>query len=391
MEKKLSKAIIISLILGIFAGIAIPNFMNSISFIGNIYINLLKFMIIPIISTTILVAVYKSTTNKSKILGKTISIFLVMFITSFLITTIIVLLLNPAANFKFQAAEWTGGALGFNPGEILTNLFPSNLITMLQNNAIFPTIIFSSLCGFAASKIKKGKIVIDFVDTLREIFSLILDYIMYLTPIGVFSLIGVTIANNGMSVIELGATYIGIAYLSSLIVVLVVMILPVWIYAKINPFEYIKKTYKVWLISASTCSSTATLPYTIRVCNKEFGVPERITNIVVPLGCTIHMCGGAVSFALLGLFTASLYGVQVTAGVYLLMLLSSTLINMAAPGIPNGGVVIGGAYLQMLGMPLTFIGFYRGIYKLLDMAYTTLNVTGDITANILINSFQKKQ
>ena len=138
-------------------------------------------------------------------------------------------------------------------------------------------------------------------------------------------------------------------------------------------------------MTISTCSSAATLPYTVKVCNEDFGVDSEVTDVVVPLGCTIHMCGGAVSFALLGLFCAKLYGVNVTFTMYLLMLVSSLLINMAAPGIPGGGIVIGATYLELLGIPLGFIGFYSGIYKLLDMCYTTLNVTGDISANILLN------
>ena len=143
-------------------------------------------------------------------------------------------------------------------------------------------------------------------------------------------------------------------------------------------------------MTLTTCSSAATLPYTIKVCNEEFGVPEKVTNIVVPLGCTIHMCGGAVSFALLGIFTSQLFGVPITFGTFMIMIISATLINMAAPGIPNGGIVIGATYLSILGIPLTFIGLYSGIYKLLDMAYTTLNVTGDVTANILINESLRK-
>ena len=182
-----------------------------------------------------------------------------------------------------------------------------------------------------------------------------------------------------------GVKYIGVAYLCSIITLVVVMILPCKIFANKTFKEYIKKASKIWLITLSTCSSAATLPFTVKVCKEEFNIDENVTDVVVPLGCTIHMCGGAVSFALLGLFCAKLYGVEINFVTYILMLISSLLINMSAPGIPNGGVVIGATYLEMLGIPLGFIGFYSGIYKLLDMVYTTLNVTGDITANILLD------
>ena len=103
------------------------------------------------------------------------------------------------------------------------------------------------------------------------------------------------------------------------------------------------------------------------------------------------MCGGAVSFALRGLFCSKLFGVQITIGKYILMLIYAILINMAAPGIPNGGVVIGATYLQLLGIPLDFIGFYSGIYKLLDMIYTSLNVTDDIASNVIINYINNRK
>ena len=169
------------------------------------------------------------------------------------------------------------------------------------------------------------------------------------------------------------------------------MMIPVLIIKKINPFNYIKKMSKVWLMTISTCSSAATIPVTIKTCEDEFKVSDKITNITVPLGCVIHMCGVAVSFALLGVFCSQLFGIDISISTYLFMLFTALLINMAAPGIPNGGIVLGATYLSLLGVPLTFIGFYASIYKLLDMAYTTLNVSGDVTANVIIDKITNKK
>lgn len=385
MKKGFNLFVLMGLVLGILGGLFLPDFMNSLSFIGTIYINLLKFLIIPIIFTSIMVTIYKSHKDKSKILGKTIVTFIIMFTITFLLTSLIVYLLKPGASFKFDIVDWDGEATKFSLTDTIINLFPTNIAAMVQNNAIFPCIIFAFICGICASKVKTGEKVIEVIEGFKDIFSKILEYIMYLTPIAVFSLIGTTTANYGNLIFGVGAKYIGTAYLCSVVTMIVVMILPVWIFAKVNPFTYIKKIIKVWLMTITTCSSAATLPCTIKVCNEDLKVPEKITNVVVPLGCTIHMCGGAVSFALLGLFCSQLFGIEITLVTYLLMLVSATLINMAAPGIPNGGIVIGASYLSMLGIPLTFIGLYSGIYKLLDMSYTTLNVTGDITANVIIS------
>lgn len=385
--KRFNLWVLISLILAIIAGLVIPDLVKNIAFIGTIYINLLKFIIIPIIFTSISVAIYNTKSSKAKIFVKTILVFVAMFVTTFLLTSLIVWLLKPASGINTSLLDFGQNiteTTKFSYADIIVGLFPSNLATMIATNSIFAFIIFAAFFGLAASKVKNSEVVMDFVEGLKNIFNKLLEYIMYLTPIAVFALVSNTVASYGMMIVGIGAKYIAIAYLASILTLLLIMILPVWLYAKVSPLEYIKKVSKVWLITASTCSSAATLPYTIKVCNKDFGIPEKITNIVVPLGCTIHMCGGAVSFALLALFNSALFGVEISFATYILMIIGATLINMAAPGIPNGGIVIGATYLSMLNIPLMFIGIYSGMYRILDMAYTTLNVTGDISANIII-------
>lgn len=389
MKKNFNLFVLCGLILGILGGVLFPDIMKKIAFLGTIYVNLLKFMILPIIFTSIMVTIYNSVQNKTKILGKTILIFTIMFTVTFLITSAIVTVTKPGINFEFENVEWSSSTTNFELSEIITNLFPSNIITMIESNNVFASIIFAAVCGYCTSKIKNGQAVIDIVNGFKDIFNELLRIIMYFTPVGVLALIGNTVANYGSVIFGMGAKYIGMSYFCSIVALFLVMILPVWIFSKISPLDYIKKVSKVWVMTLTTCSSSATLPYTIEVCNKELGIPEKITNIVVPLGCTIHMCGGAVSFALLGIFCMQLYGIEMSAITYVLMLISAILINMAAPGIPNGGIVIGASYLSMFGIPLSFMGFYAGIYKLLDMAYTTLNVTGDITANIIIDQTDK--
>ncbi len=384
MKKRFNLIIFISLILGIIGGIFIPEFMNNVSFFGTIYINLLKFIIVPILFTSIMATIYNIRRKQERILIKTIFTFVGMFIVTYLLTSLIIHLSKFGVGYKFDVVNWSEGIVSLDFAQILVNLFPANIITMIENNAIFSVIVFAFICGLIASKVDNGNKVIEVVDGFKNIFSKLLEYIMYLTPFGVFSLIGTTIATYGMTIIGLGAKYIAMAYLCSIIVLILVMILPVWIICKINPIEYIKKLSKVWVVTLTTCSSIATLPYTIKVCNEDFGVSEKTTDILAPLGCAIHKAGGAISFALLALFCSQLYGVHISVPFYFVMVVSAALINMAAPGIPSGGIVLGATYLSILGLPLIFIGFYSGIYKFLDMAYTTMNVTGNVTSTLLI-------
>lgn len=392
MQKKISLLVILGLILGVLGGLWLPELMNSMSFIGTIYINILKFMIVPIVFTSVTVTVFYSKREKTKLLIKTIPIFILMFIVSYLLTTALFFLIDPVdalSALSLNLTKWQGEHVALSLNQIIINLFPTNIATMIAENSIFALILSSFAVGFAASKTKGGEKLISLLEAIRDISYQLLEYLMIITPIAVFSLVGLTVANYGSVIIGIGAKYIALAYLAFIVTIVLVVLIPVWLIAKVNPLEYLKKTYRVSLIALSTCSSSATLPYTIKASNEEFKVSRKITDIVVPLGTTIHMIGGAVSFSLLALFSAKLFGIEISPALYLLMILAATVINMAAPGIPSGGIVLGATYLTILNIPLAFMGIYSGIYRLLDMAYTTLNVNGNIGANILIDRWVK--
>ena len=137
-------------------------------------------------------------------------------------------------------------------------------------------------------------------------------------------------------------------------------------------------------MTLSTTSSAATLPTTIRVSVDDLGAPEDISRFTLPLGCTINMCGGACSFCCLAVFVSDFYGLSLPLGTIVFLVLVATLINMAAPGIPGGGVVLGASFLTIIGLPMDLMGPISGFYRLLDMAFTTINVEGDVTANLII-------
>ena len=389
MKKNLSLITLLCLFLGIGAGLWAKPLVSAVSFIGTIYINLLKFLIGPVVFTSIVPTVYDSSKRKDRTLSRAVLTYVLMFLATFFLMSALVVILDPAKGFTFPATDWNGNTQPLSLKEIVINLFPSNLVTIFAETKLFAIIVFAYMIGICAAKIKNGNRLISGTVIVRDLFFKMLEYIMYLTPFAVFVLIGNTVADYGTVIIGVGLKYIATAWLGGLLTVIVVMILPVWVLTGIDPWQYLKKVYKVWLVSLTTCSSAATLPTTMKVCKEEFGVSEEICDVVSPLGCTIHMCGGAVSFALLGLFCSRLYGIEISLGTYLLMSVSALLINMSAPGIPNGGVVIGASYLQLLGIPLDFIGFYSGMYKILDMLYTTLNVTGNITANVILSRKRK--
>lgn len=390
MKNKLSLFTLIGLVAGIIFGLLLPQYVETISFIGKYYILVLKYMVVPVVVTTIAVSIYNSSKLKNNLVPITLLTFVSMFTATFLLSSLLVTLINPSQGFEIESTVWDGTTSNLGVGNILLNLIPKDLNKFLTGGYLFFVIFVAVVIGFVCSKTINGEKVIEFIEKIKDFLFKVLGYFMYVTPFAVFSLISGTIVNYGPIVLGVGAKYILTAYACAIAALIVVMIVPILLVTKMSPITFVKKVYKIWTITLSTCSSAATLPYTIKTCHEEFGIPNEVTDVVVPLGTTIHMCGGAVSFALLGLFCSKLFGIEITFGKYVLMLIYAILINMAAPGIPNGGVVIGATYLQLLGIPLDFIGFYSGIYKLLDMIYTSLNVTDDIASNVLINYLNSK-
>ncbi len=384
MKKKISIITMIALGLGIVFGLMFKDAVPYIKFAGDWYVKLLKVTITPVIFTSIASTIYATSKKKDRMVLKSVALFTVMFIVTFLITSLLVWLIDPSKGFVFDETAWEKSALDFTSVNVLDSILPKSLKDIFVNPKVFFVIVVAWVFGKLMSFFNVDKL-FDGINKVKTFLYKILEYITYVTPIAVFSLIANTAANNGSILLGVGLRYIATAWFCSVVAMILVMIIPGAYFAKIKPLEYIKKVNRIWLMTITTRSSAATLPYTVKTCKDEFGIKDSTTDIVVPLGCTIHMCGGAVSFALLGLFTAKMYGIEVTFVNYILMIVSSLLINMAAPGIPGGGVVIGASYLQIFSIPLSFIGFYSGIYTLLDMIYTTLNVTGDITANIILD------
>jgi len=396
MKKKWNSIYLISslvaLVIAIFLGIFAKDFSKGIKFIGDWYVTALKIVVSPLIFAVMSLFVLKRENGPKFLITKTVILFIIMFAITFIISGVIVYFAKPGAYFTSISGETPSSKANFDILAILQNLLPKSLNDVFMGKNIFFVIIVALLSAFIISFIKPIKK--DYIVGLEH-FKTIIDWItkaiIFVTPLAIISLVSNMIVSYDTKAFGMGLLYILFAYGLSIIALLLVMILPVWIFAKVNPITYIKKASKVWLVSLTTCSSLATLPHTMRVCNEDFNVDERITNIVVPLGCTIHMCGGAVSFSLLGLFVAQMSGITITFPTFLLMLLVATLINMAAPGIPGGGKIIGFTYLSIFGLPInTFYGMYVAIYSFLDMAYTTLNVTGDVSANILLNKYEKK-
>ena len=387
-DRIVSWATLLCFVGGAALGLIRPAWGEKLAFIGPAYVSALKYLALPALILSVFHAALRGGRNAAWILLRALIVFVLMFSCSFLLCVIPYSIFSPGTGFALMADNaWAGERATVS----LAGMFHSAFSLGSINSLYFPSIIIAFAAGLFVSMLRSYALE-KCTAAAERICMKLLSWFMVLTPLGVFSLMARFTGSFGMDALRSSGVYIASAYGGCLLVLATIMILPLWVFCKVTPREYFRRTGRVFLTALSTCSSAATLPETMRTCRGEFCTSERITGIVAPLGCTVHMCGGAVSFSLLGLFVMQMTGRTVTLTMMLMMLLFSMFLNMAAPGIPGGGIVLGATYLAMMGMEdvSLFLGMYAGIYRILDMAYTSLNVAGDVTANVLIDRWENK-
>ena len=374
---------------GILLGTLAPQFSIEAKVIGDVYLNIIKMMVIPVLICAVMTGIINSANLGSlkRVAVKTVLLYVVMFLASFAVAFGVAMIIRPGIGVVFENQPVYDGEVGdpIKISEVLLGIFPDNIFEALSANNILPTMLFAILLSAAIVSIgEKGRPVADFINSLSEAVFRLLSMIMETSPVGVMSLMAFSIAQYGTGLFMAIGKYILCCWLACIAVYIIVFLVPVLLYTKIDAKRFLLACGEISLMTLSTTSSAATLPTTIRVSTEDLGVPAEISDFTLPLGCTINMCGGACSFCCLAIFVSDFYDLNIPLAQFAAMAIVATLINMAAPGIPGGGIVLMTSFLTIFNLPIDLIGPIAAFYRLLDMAFTTINVEGDIAANLII-------
>ena len=388
-KKNLFLRVAIGFFLGVVLGFAAPGFSISTKVVGDIYLNLIKMMIIPVVVCAVFcgIANIHDGALLRKIGVRTVVLYVIMFVFSAAVSLAIAYTVRPGLGTVFENTPVYEGTIT-NPtiSSFLTTIVPTNIIKAAADGSTLPVILFTIVFAVAIVSIgEKGRAVLQFMNSLSEAMFKMLAYFMEVSPLGVMSLMAYSVAQYGAGIFGALAKYIACCWLCCVVVFLLVMVLPVCLYTRVPFKTFLKACGKIALVTLSTTSSAATLPTTINVSMEDLNAPEGVSKFTLPLGCTINMCGGACSFCCLAVFVSDFYSINLSFGTIVFLVFIATLINMAAPGIPGGGVVLGASFLSILGLPIDLMGPISGFYRLLDMAFTTINVEGDVAANLIIS------
>lgn len=387
-KENLFLRVAVGFVVGVALGLAAPEFSIATKVVGDIYLNMIKLMIIPIVVCAVFcgIANIKDGNLLRRIGVRTVALYVVMFVLCAVISLAIAWAIRPGLGTVFENAPvYEGDITTPTISSFLIAIVPTNIVKAAADGSTLPVILFTIVFAIAILSIgEKGGPVLAFMNSLSDAFFKMLGYFMEVSPLGVLSLMAFSVAQYGAGIFGALAKYIATCWLCCIVVFLVAMVLPVCLYTKLSPMKFVKACGKVALVTLSTTSSAATLPTTINVSTQDLGAPEGVSKFTLPLGCTINMCGGACSFCCLAVFVSDFYSINLPLGTIVFLVMVATLLNMAAPGIPGGGVVLGASFLSILGLPIDLMGPISGFYRLLDMAFTTINVEGDVAANLMI-------
>ncbi|WP_201352483.1 dicarboxylate/amino acid:cation symporter [Hydrogenimonas urashimensis] len=382
---------ILAILLGILAGTVFPDFMLGVKWIGDLFLMLLKMLIIPLVFASVFVAIVSLGSGEAlKNLG--LKAFGYYFLTTALAVTtglVIVNLIEPGT------AHHLAGSAAITPpkehtfASLLLSFVPSNIFTSLSQGKIVQILVFVIFFAVAVLHIEptKRETLQLFFEAVNDAMGTIAAWIIKLTPLGVFSLIGYVVAKEGLQTLwDLKDYVLAVTLALAIHAVFILPLLAAWI-GRFNPLEYFTKVREAVLIAFSTASSSATLPVSIEVAGEKGGVRRESAGFILPLGATVNMDGTALYEAIAVMFIANSYGVDLGFSQQIVIFLTATFASVGAAGIPGAGLVMMTMILSTVGLPLEAIGLIAAVDRILDMFRTSINVWGDLLAAKILNRF----
>lgn len=399
-KKKLSLTvlILIALALGFIVGFLMQNHadvaLKYIQPLGIIFLNLLKCIVVPLVLLSIICGII-SMTDVSKLgrLGiRTLLYFMlttVFAVTLGLVFTTLLKGVLPVIEIPLTGQSNEVPHVSFI--DQIVGFFPNNMFAPLATADMMQVIVIALFIGFAIVKVgDKAKPAADVLLSFNEIVTKILSFIMSLAPIGVFCMLCPVVAVNGPSILGSYAVLIGVAYLCFVIHAIVVYASCVRVLGKMSPLKFFKEMLPAMLFAYSSDSSLATLPVSME-CTRKLGVPKDVGSFVLSLGATINMDGVAIYLGVTSVFIATCCGMDLTLQQYLAIAISATVASIGTPGVPGGSLALMAMVFASAGIPVEGVAIVAGIDRIIDMARTTMSITGDASCAVIMTHLEKKK
>lgn len=408
MKKRMSLTtkILLGLVLGLIAGLVLYP-MRDVPFIkdvllgnvftavGKIFINAIKLMVVPLVFVSLVsgTASMGDVKKLGRVGVKTLAFYLTTTAIAITIAILLGIMMNPGQGLDMSSlakSEYTiAESKPFT--DILIGMVSTNPIDSMARGDMLQIIVFAILFGTAMTILgDKTKKVKAFFEELNEINLKVVGLVMLIAPYGVFCLIAKTFATLGYSAMQPIIMYMVTVLLGLLIHSLGTYQGLLMGLGRLNPIQFYKKFWPAMSVAFSTSSSNATLPVTLECAQDGLGCSKQVSSFTVPLGATINMDGTAIMQGVATVFIAQVYGIDLSASDYLMVIMTATLASIGTAGVPGVGLIMLSMVLTQVGLPVEGIALIIGIDRILDMCRTVVNITGDAVCTVLVSKSENE-
>ena len=390
------KRILLALVLGVIAGMIWGPGAASISWLGDLFVRLIRMVVVPLVFVTLVsgVVAMGDPAKLGSLGAKTLAIYMVTTLAAIVIGLMLAAALQPGVGVDLSAAAPTAVQEAIPLSERLLSIVPSNPIAALAEGNILAIIFFALLVGVSLLTIgEKGKPVAELMDSSSEMMLRITHWVMEVAPFGVFALIAAVAGTQGVAAL-LDVLTLALAVVLACVIHVVVVhgVGIIKLSLGLSPLNFFKGARDAMLVAFSTSSSSATLPVSMSVAEDNLGIKPVVASTVLPLGATINMDGTALYVGIVSVFAAQAFGIDLSLTDYAIIAGSTTLVSIGTAAVPGASLFLMAAVMGAIGISpeqiAIVIGFILPFDRPLDMLRTVVNICGDLSVATAVANWE---
>ena len=389
--------VVLGIILGVAFGILFPELALKQKLIGTAFVYFLKMLVVPLVFASIYVAILGlGSIEHLKRMGlKTIGLYILTTALAVVTAIIAMNIFHIGEHVSNVGLEYAKAATlaPFSFENMILSFIPTNIFHALAEGKMMQIIIFAIMFGVASLYLspKQQEPLTNFFTSVSEAMLKMAEWVILMTPIGVFSLISYVIAEQGIDVVfglyKYVLVVIGVILFHGLITLPAIL----KFFTKVNPYAYLSNVREAPIMAFSTASSAATLPVSMRVVEEIGGVDKKTASFVLPLGATVSMDGTAAYLSVAVLYIANLAGVALSLGDQILLGITVVALSVGVAALPSASLVMMVIILNQIGLPVEYMALIVAVDRILDMCRTSLNVTSDLIVTKIVDEFEKRR
>ena len=387
--------VLLGIVLGALFGSFLPELALEQRVIGQMFVSFLKMLVVPLVFSSIFISILGlGSLDSLKDIGlKTIGLYLLTTALATLLAIIIMNIFPIGEPISAQGLEYAKASevAKFSLSAMILSFIPENIFNSLTNGSMMQIIVFAIFFAIASLHLEEHRqeTMLDFFTAVTNAMLTMAEWIIKLTPIGVFSLISYVIADQGIGVILDLWKYVLMVISVLLIHALVILPIILLVFGKTNPYKYLSDVREAPIMAFSTASSAATLPVSMRVVEEVGGVDKKNASFVLPLGATVSMDGTAAYLTVAILYISHLAGLELSFMEQVLLGVTIVSLSVGVAALPSASLVMMVVILNQIGLPVEYIALIVAVDRILDMARTSINITSDLVVVKIIDQMQK--